>query len=63
MQAYQILDAESLAHRLAKRLEKRFQRPYALPAAVGGFGVLQEHMLYEDYCRSRKPAVIIHHWA
>lgn len=63
MHGSQLSEGRTFSHRLASALRKRYERPYVLPLAVGGYGTLQEWMLYEDYCKPLQPDVVIHHWA
>jgi len=63
MQAYQIPDGNSLPHLLQASLSKRHPNAVVLPLAVGGYGTLQEAMVFEDFCEPLKPDLIIWHWA
>jgi hypothetical protein len=63
MQAYQIPDGLTLPDLVAARLRQHFRAPDVLRLAVGGYGTLQEWMLFEDYCRARKPAALILDWS
>jgi len=63
MQGYQIPDGKYLPHLLRAELKKAYPDVYVLPLAVGGYGTLQEYMLYQDICRPLEPDLIIWHWA
>lgn len=63
LQAYQVPDGLTLADLVAARLRQHFQAPDVRPLAVGGYGTLQEWMLFEDYCRTRKPTAVILDWS
>lgn len=63
VQAYQIPDGLTLPDLVAARLRRHYRAPDVLPLAVGGYGTLQEWMLFEDYCRARQPAALILDWS
>lgn len=63
MQGYQMPDGKHLPFLLSKELEQRFDKPYVLPLAVGGYGSVQQWMLFEDYCRNLDPDVVVWDWA
>ena len=63
MQGYQLPDGTYFPHQLTKALLQRGETPYVLPLAVGGYGSVQQWMLYEQYCRPLGPDVIIVNWA
>lgn len=63
MQGYQMPDGEHLPFLLANELEQSSYRPYVLPLAVGGYGSVQQWMLFEDYCNALDPDMVIWHWA
>jgi hypothetical protein len=58
-QAYQISDGDIYVHRLERRLRGRGFAVELFPAAVNGFGTLQQLMLYEDYCKPLEPDLIL----
>jgi len=62
MQGHQMPDGEHLPHLLEEALKKRFQNPYVLPLAVGGYGSLQQLMLFEDFGIPFQPDLIIQQW-
>lgn len=62
MQGHQMPDGKHLPHLLEKALERKYKTPYVLPLAVGGYGSLQEYMLFEDYGIPFSPDVIIQQW-
>ena len=62
MQGHQMPDGEHLPHLLEEALKKRFKNPYVLPLAVGGYGSLQQLMLFEDFGVPFQPDLIIHQW-
>jgi hypothetical protein len=63
MQGYQLPDGTHLPHLLAQELEAQGYDPYVLPLAVGGYGSLQEWMLFEDFCKAIEPDLIVWHWS
>ena len=63
MHGYQITDGQTFSDRLTQELSKHYRKPFVLPLAVGGYGTLQQWMLYEDYCRPLDPDLVLHHWA
>ena len=63
MQGYQMPDGEHLPFLLTDELKQSFDRPYVLPLAVGGYGSVQQWMLFEDYCRALEPDILIWDWA
>lgn len=63
MQGYQVPDGDYLPHLLERELRKDYRRPYVLPLAVGGYGTVQEWMLFEDFCRPLNPAAVVFHWS
>ena len=63
MQGYQLPDGTYFPHQLTKALLQRGETPYVLPLAVGGYGSVQQWMLYEQYCRPLGPDVVIVNWA
>jgi hypothetical protein len=62
MQGYQIPDGGYLPHMLQRELQKTYRKPYVLPLAVGGYGTVQEWMLFEDFGRPLHPNALIWHW-
>jgi lysophospholipase L1-like esterase len=62
MHGYQIPDGGHLPHLLQRELEKTYRKPYVLPLAVGGYGTVQQWMLFEDFGRPMHPTVVIWHW-
>ena len=62
MQAHQIPDGLILPHLLETALNSRFKNPYVLPLAVGGYGSLQQYMLYKDFGEPFEPDLIIQQW-
>jgi hypothetical protein len=60
---FQLADGQHLPHLLEDRLRQDYSRPFVLPLAVGGYGSVQQWMLFEDYCRELDPAVVIQHWS
>ena len=63
MHGYQITDGQTFSHQLTRALSEHYRKPFVLPLAVGGYGTLQQWMLYEDYCRPLEPDLVLHHWA
>jgi hypothetical protein len=63
MQGFQIPDGGHLPHLLEEELRKGHLNPYVLPLAVGGYGSVQQWMLFEDFCRPLDPTVVIQHWS
>ena len=62
MQGFQIPDGQHLPHLLSTELERRGVEAYVLPLAVGGYGSVQELLLFEDYCKPLDPDLVIWHW-
>jgi len=62
MQGYQIPDGGHLPHLLAAHLDRLYGDVFVLPLAVGGFGSLQEWMLFDDYCKDLNPDLLIWAW-
>lgn len=63
MQGYQIPDGEHLPHLLTEKIQSQYPDAYVLPLAVGGYGTLQEWLLYRDYCLPLSPDITILHWS
>lgn len=62
MQGFQLPDGMHLPHLLEAELRKTYKDPYVLPLAVGGYGTVQEWMLFEEFCKPLAPAALILHW-
>jgi len=63
MQAYQMPDGLSLGAQLETRARKDIDPELrVLALAVGGYGSLQEEMLYERYCRALAPRAVVWAW-
>lgn len=63
MQGYQIPDGGHLPHLLQHELQKTYHKPYVLPLAVGGYGSVQEWMLFEEFGRPLHPTAVIWNWS
>ena len=63
MQGHQIPDGKHLPHLLQKALSETYPNSLVLPLAVGGYGTLQQWMLYKDFCEPLNPQVVIWHWS
>ncbi len=65
MQGFQLPDGQHLPPQLESALARTRSdgEVSVLPLAVGGYGTLQQYMLYEDYCLPFKPQLLIAHWS
>lgn len=59
LQGYQLPDGTHLPHLLSARLKKDYPDHYILPLGVGGYGSLQELLLYQDYCAPFNPDLTV----